>query len=321
MAQVQANYRIYLGEWAEANSVSSISDTKNDDAVPWHLAAISNRDNKGSVFHHESNGGNGTWAYVVDSGIRASHSEFEDRAEAGWSGYDDDGSDPSGHGTHVAGLIAGKTCGSAPKANVVGVKVFDLIGTETAILIEGIEWAINEIKTKDRIGKAVLNLSLSGQRLDNEEDDMMLNVLKEAADDNILSIVAAGNEASPAANVTPAFSNAVFTVGAIQPDYTIWRHGSGGSNYGPEIDLMAPGAEIKSAYHHGDDSFYTTNGTSMATPLVAGLACYAMSVHGITDIVDLRKHLIDNGTPDVLGGDLRDSPDLLANNGNDMQES
>lgn len=287
------------------------------DQASWHLSAISNREISGAEYHHNPEIGEDTWGYVLDTGVRVTHSEFEGRAEHGFSAFDENYDDTAGHGTHVAGSIAGKRYGVTKKANIVNVKVFDGLSTTNDAILQGIEWAIDDIIAKNRTGKAVMNMSFGSGK-----NSIFNDLIKEGLENDIISFVAAGNEMQDVANVSPAEYELSFTVGAIQPDWEIWASASrGGSNFGEEINIMAPGAEITSAWIGSDTELETINGTSMATPHVAGLALYAISEHSITTAKELWDHLIDNGTPNVIGGELKGSPNLLANNGNSKQDS
>lgn len=247
---------------------------------------------------------------MVDSGLRASHDEFEGRGNASWTAFDGDNEDTDGHGTHVAGTIAGKTYGVAKKAEVIGVKVFQGSNSSTSIIADGISWAIDDIVDQDRVGKAVINLSLGGGRSSTLND-----LVNDGVSKGITIAVAAGNEAQAAANVSPASAKSALTVGAVGSDFKIWE----GSNYGPELDIFGPGVDIISAGVSDDSATDVLTGTSMACPHIAGLALYAISVHKASSVDDVTKFILDNGTPDVVKGDLKESVNLLGNNGNSEQ--
>ena len=92
----------------------------------WGLGSISHRTPNHTNYIFNPNGGQGTFAYVVDSGIRTTHTEFEDRAFLGYNAFPDtEFVDRLGHGTHVSATIAGKTYGVAKKATLIAVRVFD----------------------------------------------------------------------------------------------------------------------------------------------------------------------------------------------------
>ena len=139
-------------------------DIVTQEEATWGLHAISHRDGEnGSDYTYDDSAGEGTFGYVIDSGCRVSHDEFEGRAVAGYNAFDgaadDDKSVP--HGTHVAGTIAGLTVGVAKKASIVSVKVFDESDrTTTEEILDGLAWSVNDILDKGRQNKAVINMSL-----------------------------------------------------------------------------------------------------------------------------------------------------------------
>lgn len=130
--------------------------------APWGLSRLSNR-RGGRNYVFDSSAGSGVWAYVVDSGVDIRHSEFQGRAVWGSNLVDNKNSDGTGHGTHVAGTIAGKTYGIAKKAKVVAVKVLNSEGKgPTSGIIAGINWSIRHARKHGMLQKSVLNMSLGG---------------------------------------------------------------------------------------------------------------------------------------------------------------
>ncbi len=106
-------------EWVLFESITQ------DDA-PWGLGSISHREPGSTQYVYDSSTGEGTWAYVIDTGLNTEHEEFEGRGSLGYNAYPNtDFVDYVGHGTHCAGTIAGKTYGVAKKASIVSVRVFD----------------------------------------------------------------------------------------------------------------------------------------------------------------------------------------------------
>lgn len=134
--------------------------------------------------------------------------------------------------------------------------------------------------------------------------------------DNILSVVAAGNgnrkgNPIPASRVSPANAPHALTVAAI--DYS-WIPAKF-TNYGPEVDIFGPGVRIMSASNESDSDFVRMDGTSMATPYVAGLAVYLQAREGIRDATALASRIKALGTPKKMKGDLKGSPNLVVYNG------
>lgn len=137
------------------------------------------------------------------------------------------------------------------------------------------------------------------------------NAVLSAYNDGILSVVAAGNEDKPASNTSPARLPEAFTVGMTQSD----RARVTDSNYGPELDVFAPGLDIVSASHLSDDHNSTLGGTSMATPLVTGLVCYLRGLKGgFGTPQEVTARILELAIPDVVK-DPKGSPNLLVNNG------
>ena len=291
------------------------SDLVTQEGAPWGLGAISHREPGSDEYIYAEAAGEDTFAYVVDSGIRETHEQFEGRATAAWTAFEGDNEDTDGHGTHVAGTIAGRDFGVAKKAHVLAAKVFQGARSSTSIVMDGISWAIDDVVARNRTGNAVVNLSLGGAR-----SVLLDDLVNDGAASGVVIVVAAGNENQPVSNVSPASAERAITVGAINSDFEIWVDSEWkGSNFGPEIDIFAPGVNVLSAGVFSDDAEAAMTGTSMASPHVAGLVLYAMSVDRISGVETITERLLENGTPDVINGDLRESVNLLANNGNSQQ--
>ncbi|MGA5469700.1 S8 family peptidase [Streptomyces arboris] len=245
--------------------------------------------------------GDGVKVYVVDTGIDATHAEFGSRVVKGYDAVSDgrDGQDCNGHGTHVAGTVGGSISGVAKDASLVGVRVLNCQGRGTwAGIIAGFDWV-----AKDAAGSstpAVLNASLGGAR------SRAVDAAVEAvADAGVLPVVAAGNEDQDACDVSPAAADGVVTVGASdrQDRETAF------SNWGSCVSLYAPGADIVSAKLGGGT--VSLNGTSMASPHVAGVAALHKEENPSATPAAVTSWLTDTATPDVLSGLGQGSPDLL----------
>ncbi|MFE3720619.1 S8 family peptidase [Streptomyces cyaneofuscatus] len=245
--------------------------------------------------------GDGVKVYVVDTGIEAGHAEFGSRVVKGYDAVGDgrDGQDCNGHGTHVAGTVGGSVSGVAKDASLVGVRVLNCQGRGTwAGIIAGFDWV-----AKDAAGSstpAVLNASLGGAR------SRAVDAAVEAvADAGVLPVVAAGNEDQDACDVSPAAADGVVTVGASdrQDRETAF------SNWGSCVSLYAPGADVVSAKLGGGT--VSLNGTSMASPHVAGVAALYKQDNPSATPAAVTRWLTDTATPDVLSGLGQGSPDLL----------
>lgn len=293
--------------------VPSKRDLVSQNQSSWGLAAISHRNPGSKSYIYDSAGGTGMWAYVIDSGIRLTHEEFEGRATFGWTAYPGDEADTTGHGTHVAGTIAGKTFGVSKKAKVISVKVFQGQFATVSSILGGIQWTFSDIVAKCRKRRSVVNMSLGGDYSRSIDE-----LVTAGSSQGIISVVAAGNLGRNATGLSPASTPSAITVGAVNADWEIATAAEygWGSNYGESLDIFGPGVNIPSAGIESDTSVRFASGTSMATPHVAGLVLYFISVDGITGVQPVTDRLLSLGTKDVVGGPLQGSPNLLAYNGN-----
>lgn len=251
------------------------------------LARLNHRDQLyANNMHYVSaaHGGSGVLVYVLDSGVQVSHADFGGRATWAASFFPEEGDmpvDDIGHGTHVAGIVAGTTYGVAKHTHVRAVKVFSSKKAGTnAIVIAGLQWAVKDAakhaaEAEDGSGEAfrgaVINMSLgSGLSL----------AVNDATDAAVLAgvhiVVAAGNTNLDACDFSPASAPRAITVGAS----TIVDEKAGFSNWGSCVDVLAPGQGILSTWiGESDKEFRVLDGTSMAAPYVAGLAAYFLSIY------------------------------------------
>ncbi|MFE2292446.1 S8 family peptidase [Streptomyces sp. NPDC059452] len=249
--------------------------------------------------------GDGVKVYVVDTGIDAAHSEFGGRVVNGFDVVGDgrDGQDCNGHGTHVAGTVAGSVSGVAKDASLVNVRVLNCQGRGTwAGIIAAFDWVAKDAAADS--APAVLNASLGGAR------SRAVDAAVEAvADAGVLPVVAAGNDDRDACDVSPAAADGVVTVGASDrlDRETVF------SNWGSCLSLYAPGADVVSARLGGGT--VALNGTSMASPHVAGVAALYKQENPSATPAAVARWLTDTATPDVLSGLGQGSPDLLLHTG------
>ncbi|MGW0827676.1 S8 family peptidase [Streptomyces sp. NPDC002845] len=244
--------------------------------------------------------GKGVTVYVIDTGIRVTHKDFGGRARYGWDFVGDDGTagDGNGHGTHVAGTVAGARYGVAKKADVVAVRVLDNAGAgTTAQVIAGIDWV-----TRNAGKPAVANLSLGGPA--NAQLDA---AVRNSIASGVTFTVAAGNDGLLAGLYSPARVGQAITVGAT--DRKDAR--AGFSNWGPSLDLFAPGVAITSAAHTSDTARATYSGTSMASPHVAGAAALYLAEHRGADPAQVSKALTGQAVKGKVRGKGAGSPNRL----------
>ncbi|KAK4652615.1 hypothetical protein QC762_0074970 [Podospora pseudocomata] len=260
----------------------------------WGLARISRRSAWNSGYYYDNTAGQGIRVYVLDSGIRTTHVEFEGRAV--WGANFIAGSpntDEYGHGTHVAGTIASKTYGVAKKATVVAVKVLDKNGSGTMSgLISGLNWVVNNAKARGIAKKAVINISLGGGYTASVNA-----AVKGATDAGLTVVVSAGNSNANSANYSPASAPSAITVGAIDgTGYRAWF-----SNWGNLVDIFAPGVSVLSAYHTSNTATWYMDGTSMAAPHVAGLAAYFIAKENLSGSPAVTNRILGAAVTGSIG--------------------
>lgn len=288
-----------------------------------------------SQYTYPAVSGEGVNVYVLDTGIRTDHVDFQGRA-SGVNFHDDSGlaggggggipllgdllgllfgglipfsdeeaisaysaEDCNGHGTHVASTATGTLFGVAKQSQVVGLRVLGCNGSgATSAIIEALDWLVVNAEYP-----AVANMSLGGgnsQALD--------NAVREVVSAGIPVIVAAGNSDANACGGSPNRVEEAITVGAT--DRRDRR--SSFSNHGECVDIMAPGSNITAAWHTGDMDFNTISGTSMASPHVAGAAALLLSEDPSMTPEQVAEALISQGSSNQLT-DLKGSPNLLLN--------
>jgi subtilisin family serine protease len=244
--------------------------------------------------------GAGVTVYVIDTGVRTTHRDFTGRASHGWDfvGNDRVASDANGHGTHVAGTVAGTVHGVAKKARIVSVRVLDAAGGgTTARVIAGIDWV-----TRHARKPAVANLSLGGPR-----NDRLDAAVRASIASGVTYTVAAGNDGMPAGLYSPGGVKQAVTVGATDRGDTKPAF----SNDGPALDLFAPGVAITSASAASDTARAVYSGTSMASPHAAGVAALYLADHRQATPAQVGRALTTAAATGKVSGRGIGSPDKL----------
>ncbi|WOO80552.1 Subtilisin-like protease [Vanrija pseudolonga] len=257
------------------------SDIETEKDAPWGLARISHRDTLRlgtfNKYVYDTHGGEGVTAYVIDTGVYVQHEEFEGRARWGAtipSGDPDE--DGNGHGTHCAGTIGSAKYGVAKAAEIVAVKVLRSNGSGSmSDVVKGVLWAAKDAEKQKKAGGtkhkgSVANMSLGGGKAQSLDD-----AVDAAVESGLHFAVAAGNDNRDACTFSPAASKLAVTVGAS----TIGDERAYFSNHGKCVDIFAPGLNIKSTWN-GIPPVNTISGTSMASPHIAGLLAYLISIEG-----------------------------------------
>ncbi|MFG3007532.1 S8 family peptidase [Streptomyces calvus] len=280
----------------------TVHTTATQDNPPsWGLDRVDQADTAGdSKYTYPDQAGEGVTAYVIDTGVRISHTDFEGRASHGYDAVDNDDTadDGNGHGTHVAATIAGAAHGVAKKANVVAVRVLDDNGSGTTEqVIAGIDWV-----TENHQGPSVANMSLGGGA-----DPALDAAVAKAIASGVTFAVAAGNESTDAGQGSPARVPEAITVASSTEDDAQ----SDFSNYGAVVDVYAPGSDITSAWNDSDEGTKTISGTSMASPHVAGAAAVYLAGHPDAAPADVATALTDGATPDKISNPGSGTPNKL----------
>jgi len=265
---------------------------------PWGLDRIDQRNRPLSGTYTYNWTGSGVRVYVIDTGIRTSHTQFGGRASAVFDAFGGNGQDCNGHGTHVAGTVGGSTYGVAKSSLLRAVRVLNCSGSgSTSGVIAGVDWV-----RQNRINPAVANMSLGGGA--SSALDTAVNNL---ANSGVPIAVAAGNSNADACGSSPARAANAITVGST----TSSDARSSFSNFGPCLDLFAPGSGILSAWSTSNTATATLSGTSMASPHVAGVAALYKQFSPSASASTVRNAIVNNATTNVISGAGSGSPNRL----------
>jgi len=295
-------------DYVERDQVVRTMDIQS--GAPWGLARISHRPrltfSTFSKYAYDPVDGEGVDVYVIDTGINTNHVEFEGRAVWGTTvpknDVDEDG---NGHGSHCAGTIASRKYGVAKKAKVIAVKVLGSNGSGTmADVACGVVWAANEavarakaaieefkatVKTSHK--GSVANMSLGGGK-----SKFLDDAVNRAVEVGLHFAVAAGNDNRDACDYSPASAENAVTVGAS----TLFDDRASFSNFGECVDVFAPGLNILSTYRGSPYATAQLSGTSMASPHVAGLLAYLLSIYPSTTFNPVVKEIFSEESPSQL---------------------
>jgi len=281
-------------DYIEQDGIATISTTQS--GATWGLDRIDQRNRPLSGTYTYTTTASNVTAYIIDTGIQASHSQFGGRAAAVYDYAGGSGADCNGHGTHVAGTIGSSTYGVAKGVRLRGVRVLDCQGSGSySAIIAGIDWVrLNAVKP------AVANMSLGGGY-----NASLNTAATNLANSGVFLAVAAGNENQDACNVSPASASGVFTTAAS----TSTDAKASYSNWGTCVEAYAPGSSITSTWINSGTN--TISGTSMASPHVAGVAALYKGANGDAASSTVSSWIINNATTGVITGNVSGTPNRL----------
>lgn len=276
-------------KFVEEDSVIETTITQNN--APWGLDRIGQRDLPLNGIYSYTTTGAGVNVYIIDTGIRRTHTQFGGRAFVGFDAVGDgqNTNDCNGHGTHVSGTVGGSTYGVAKAVRLFAVRVLNCSGSGTnSGVIAGVNWV-----TANHISPAVANMSLGGGA-----SSALDTAVNNSINSGVTYAVAAGNSNTNASNSSPARVAAAITVGSS----TRTDARSSFSNFGSVVDIFAPGSGITSAWLTSDTATATLSGTSMATPHVAGVAARFLQSNPSASPATVRNEIVAQATLNHLSG-------------------
>jgi len=275
--------------FVEEDSVMEAIATQSN--PPWGLDRIDQVARPLNATYSYTSTGAGVNAYIIDTGIRVTHTTFGGRASVGFDAIGDgrNGIDCNGHGTHVAGTVGGSAYGVAKAVRLFAVRVLSCSGSgSNSGVIAGVDWV-----TRNRVRPAVANMSLGGGA-----STALDNAVRNSIAAGVTYAIAAGNSNRNANTSSPARVGEAITVGAS----TSTDARASFSNFGSVVDIFAPGQGILSAWSTSDTATNTISGTSMATPHVAGVAARFLQTNTGASAATVRNALVADASLNRLSG-------------------
>jgi aqualysin 1 len=285
-------------EYIEADQTMSADTTQT--GATWGLDRLDQRALPLDGNYNYTPDGSGVNAYVIDTGIRISHTQFGGRAVSGFGAVNDGNgtNDCNGHGTHVAGTIGGSSYGVAKNVKLYAIRVLDCAGSGTnSGVIAGVDWVTN-----NHASPAVANMSLGGGA-----STALDSAVQNSIASGVFYGIAAGNSNVNACTASPARVATATTVGST----TSGDARSSFSNYGNCVDVFAPGSSITSSWNTNDTATNTISGTSMATPHVVGVAALYLQGNPSASAAAVGTAIISTATANAISSVGTGSPNLL----------
>jgi len=273
--------------------------------VTWGLDRVDQRALPlNNIYSYWATAGSGVDAYIIDTGVYGGHNEFTTgRVIQGTNTVPGESPDDChGHGTHVAGTVAGNIYGMSNLATVIAVKVLSCAGSGSwAGVIQGVQWVTNSASSRGR--PSVANMSLGGGATQTVDDAVRQSIIA-----GVNYAIAAGNSNANACLSSPARVTEALTAGAT--DRTDMR--ASFSNIGTCMDLFAPGVSVTSAWIGSSTATNTISGTSMASPHVCGAVSQALG-HNPTlgNPTQVAAWINAAATPNIVGNPGTGSPNRL----------